>query len=85
MNFINRWHKQLRLDGRRDEDIRLESRHCRSVFYLLPDSSTLSSVGSQVLIYHLSGTEMWIHNKSKANSGMIFSNINCTKLQTFRI
>ena len=56
MNFINRWHKQLRLDDWRVEGIFLESRHCRSVFYLLPGASILRSVGSQVLIYHWSGT-----------------------------
>ena len=85
MNFINRLHKQLWLDGWRGEGIRLESGHCKSVFYLLPGASILRSVGSQVSIYHWSVTEMWIHNKSKANLGMLFSNVNCAKLQTGRV
>ena len=85
MNFINRWHKQLRLNGWRVEGILLESRHCRSVLYLPPDASILSSVGSQVFNNHWSGTEMRIHNKSKENLGMLFSNINCAKLQTGRV
>ena len=85
MHFINKWHKQLRLDGWRVEGTLLESRHCKSAFFVLPGASLLRSVGSQVLIYHLSGIEMWIHNKSKANLGMIFSNINCANLQKGRV
>ena len=77
---FNRWHKQLRLDGWSIEGILLESRHCSSVFYLLLGANILRSVGSQVLIYHWSGTEMWIHNISKANVGMLFSNVNCADL-----
>ena len=85
MNFINRWHKQLWLDGWKVEGILLESRHWRRMFYLLPGASILRSVGSQVLINHWLGTEMWSHNKSKENLGMVFSNINCAKLQTGRL